>query len=383
MAPLATSDFHYDLPRSFIAQEPTPTRGDSRLLVYHGATGRVEHRRFDEFGEYLREPSLLILNDTKVIPARLFGRKERTSGRVEVFPLRESRRGEWECLLKSSGRVREGSTIVFEGSPMMARVAGRKTSGVWSVHFEGVESVMGEIEKIGHVPLPPYIKRGNPKSQIINPKSSLDPERGLGTRTPAGQIPNPNMDLSRKDKERYQTVYARRPGAVAAPTAGLHFSTELLQALERRGVETVMLTLHVGWGSFRPVEEEYVSDHRLHGEYFEIGPAAAERINRAHGKGRQIVVVGTTAARALETVADEHGRVGARRGWTELFIYPPYKFKIVTNMLTNFHLPRSTLLMLVAALAGREKILELYKIAQREGYRFYSYGDAMLVLNEK
>jgi S-adenosylmethionine:tRNA ribosyltransferase-isomerase len=361
MARLKTSDFHYDLPRAFIAQEPPPTRGASRLLVRHLVTGRVEHRRFSEFGEYLRERSLLILNDTRVIPARLYGRKECTSGRVEVFLLRESRRGEWECLIKPSGRVREGATIVFEGSRMTARVAGRKTPGVWSVHFEGGLSVMDEIEKIGHVPLPPYIKRANPKSQI----------------------PNPNMDLSYKDKERYQTVYARRPGAVAAPTAGLHFSTELLEALEYRGVETVMLTLHVGLGSFRPVEEEYVSDHRLHGEYFEIQPEAAERINRARGEGRQIVVVGTTAARALETVADGHGKVRAQRGWTELFIYPPYKFKIVTQMLTNFHLPCSTLLMLVAALVGREKLLELYEIAQREGYRFYSYGDAMLVLNDE
>ena len=353
MAPLATSDFHYDLPRSFIAQEPTPTRGDSRLLVYHGATGRVEHRRFGDCGEYLRAPSLLILNDTKVIPARLCGRKERTSGRVEVFLLRESRRSEWECLLKPSGRVREGATIAFEGSPMKARLAGRKPSGIWSVRFEGVESVMDEIERVGHVPLPPYIKR------------SWGEGRGAWG----------------VDRERYQTVYARRPGAVAAPTAGLHFSSELLGALERSGVETVMLTLHVGLGSFRPVQEEYVSDHRLHEEYFEIGPDAAERINRARDEERQIVVVGTTAARALETVADDHGKVRARSGWTELFIYPPYRFKIVENLVTNFHLPCSTLLMLVAALVGREKLLELYEISKREGYRFYSYGDAMLILN--
>jgi len=359
MTRLKTSDFRYDLPRAFIAQEPPPTRGASRLLVYHGATGEVEHRRFGEFGEYLRAPSLLILNDTKVIPARLCGRKEHASARVEVFLLRESRQSEWECLLKPSGRVREGATIVFEGSPMTARLAGRKPLGIWSVRFEGVESVMDEIERVGHVPLPPYIKRGNPKSQI----------------------PNPKIDLLCDDRERYQTVYAVRPGAVAAPTAGLHFSNELLGELERSGVETVMLTLHVGLGSFRPVQEEYVSDHRLHEEYFEIGPDAAERINRARDEERQIVVVGTTAARALETVADDHGKVRARSGWTELFIYPPYRFKIVENLLTNFHLPCSTLLMLVAALVGREKLLELYEISKRERYRFYSYGDAMLVLN--
>ncbi len=400
MTPLTTSDFHYDLPRSFIAQEPSPARGDSRLLVYDRATGRVEHRRFHEFGEYLRDSSLLVLNDTKVIPARLFGKKERTSGRVEVFLLKELRHNEWECLLKPSGRVREGSAVVFEGSPMIARLAGRKTGGAWSVLFEGIESVMDEIGRIGHVPLPPYIKRENPLPSSRREgfrqagESSPGPERGLGTSIPEGQIPcirpaerdsvrqaNSDMCSSNGDKERYQTVYARNPGAVAAPTAGLHFSSELLASLERRGVEIVMLTLHVGWGSFRPVQEEYVSDHRLHGEYFEIGLGAAEKINRARGMGRQIVAVGTTAARALETAADERGIVGARSGWTELFIYPPYRFKIVENLLTNFHLPRSTLLMLVAALTGREKLLDLYEISKRERYRFYSYGDAMLILN--
>jgi S-adenosylmethionine:tRNA ribosyltransferase-isomerase len=380
MTRLKTSDFLYDLPRAFIAQEPAPTRGASRLLVYHVGTGRVEHRKFADIGEYLCAPSLLVLNDTKVIPARLYGRKEHTSGRVELFLLKEARRGEWECLLKPSGRTRKGATIVFEGSTMIARVGERKTPDTWSIRFEGVMSVMDEIERIGHVPLPPYIKRGNIRSRILNRKS---PDCVPTSGTPSGgQIPDPNGNLSYMDRERYQTVYARRPGAVAAPTAGLHFSNGLLEALERRGVQTVMMTLHVGLGSFRPVREEYISDHHLHEEYFEIGPDAAEAVNRARDEGRRIVVVGTTAARALETAADDHGRVRARGGWTGLFIYPPYRFRIIKNLLTNFHLPCSTLLMLVAALVGREKLLELYEIAKRERYRFYSYGDAMLVLNQ-
>ena len=382
MTRLKTSDFDYDLPRSLIAQEPAPKREESRLLVYRRATGGVEHTVFGKLGDYLCERSLLVLNDTKVIPARLYGRKERTGGGVELLLVRESGRNEWECLLKPSGRVRDGEVIVFEESPMTARVAGRKTSGIWSVNFDGVASAPEEVEKIGCMPLPPYIKRSNPKSLPVGKQAKSQ----IPWENPKSQIPNPNnniVDLSYKDKERYQTVYARRAWAGAAQTACLHFSKALLQSLERSGVEISMLTLHVGLGSFRPVTEECVSDHRLHGEYYEIGPVAAETINRARRERRQIVVVGTTAARALETAADEHGEVQARSGWTEMFIYPPYEFKIVTNMLTNFHLPRSTLLMLIAALVGREKILELYELARREGYRFYSYGDAMLILNDK
>jgi S-adenosylmethionine:tRNA ribosyltransferase-isomerase len=365
MTRLKTSDFYYDLPRSCIAQEPALTREESRLLVYRQATGSVEHSVFGKLGDYLNERALLVLNDTKVIPARLYGRKEPTGGGVELFLVRESRGNEWECLLKPARRMREGTVVVFEGSAMTARVAGKKASGVWLVSFNGVTNILEEIEKIGHVPLPPYIKR----SSGVGREARL--RQGF-----VGQAWG-------IDKERYQTVYARRPGAVAAPTAGLHFSEELLRSLERRGVETAMLTLHVGLGTFRPVEEEYVSNHRLHGEYYEIGEASAETINRAASEGRRVVVVGTTAARALESAADERGEVLARSGWTELFIYPPYEFKVVSNMLTNFHLPCSSLLMLIAALVGREKILELYEIARREGYRFYSYGDAMLVLNDR
>lgn len=355
MTRLKPSDFDYDLPRSLIAQEPALKREGSRLLVYRRATGDVEHAVFGRLGDYLAERSLLVLNDTKVIPARLYGRKERTGGGVELLMLKETGRNEWECLLKPSGRVRDGEVIVFNGSAMTARVAGRKASGIRSVNFDGVASALDEVEKIGWMPIPPYIKR---------PWSAGREVRGM-------------------DRERYQTVYARQPGAVAAPTAGLHFSEGLLQSLKQRGVDTAMLTLHVGLGTFRPVAEEYVSDHRLHEEYYEIGAGAAEAINRARREGRRIVVVGTTAARALEAAADEQGEVRPGSGWTGLFIYPPYEFKIVSNMLTNFHLPRSTLLMLIAALVGREKVLDLYEIAKREGYRFYSYGDAMLVLNSK
>jgi len=351
---LRTSDFSFDLPRTLIAQEPVPVREDSRILVYHRKSGLVEHARFRDIGAFLGVASLLVLNDTKVIPARLIGKKKATGGKVEVFLLRALNDREWECLLKPSGRVREGEVVIFEGSRMVARVGKRASSSTRSVGFEGAEDVSAEVDSIGYMPLPPYIKR--------TPDASC---------------------FTHIDRERYQTVYAARPGAVAAPTAGLHFSRDLLAKLRKNGIEAVSLTLNVGLGTFQPVKEEYVANHRIHSEYFEIGESSAERINRARRDGMKIVIVGTTTARALETVADEGGDVRSHSGWTELFICPPYRFKVVDNLLTNFHLPRSSLLMLVAALVGREKILDLYALAVREGYRFYSYGDAMLLLNDK
>lgn len=353
MPALRTSDFHFDLPRALIAQEPSPEREDARLLVCRMRSGTVAHLRFGEIGDFLPPRSLLVLNDTRVIPARLVGKREATGGRVEVLLLREMRENEWECLLKPSGRLREGETVVFEGSRMTARAGGRVSRSTRAAVLGGVDDVRAEIDAIGHVPLPPYIKRPRQASRF-----------------------------TRLDRERYQTVYAKQPGAAAAPTAGLHFSRGLLASLRAKGVETVTLTLNVGLGTFQPVVEEFVPDHRLHEEYFEIADGAAERINLARREGRRVVVVGTTAARALETVADEQGAVRPGSGWTDLFIYPPYRFKAVTNLLTNFHLPCSSLLMLVAALAGRERILDLYRIAVREGYRFYSYGDAMLLLGD-
>jgi S-adenosylmethionine:tRNA ribosyltransferase-isomerase len=352
MTRLKTSDFHYRLPSFLVAQEPLQRRETSRLFVYHANEDRVEHRRFADIGDYCNGPALLVLNDTKVIPARLVGRKKTTGGRVEILLVTETGGGIWECLCKPAARLREGTEVVFPGSLLRAQVVEKGRYGTHGVLFGGVKDFWSELHKIGRVPLPPYIKR-NAESRVSDVEA---------------------------DRERYQTVYARRSGAVAAPTAGLHFSDELLRTLERKGMEIVYLTLHVGPGTFLPVKREFVADHRLHSEYFEITHEAAERINEAERHGRQVVVVGTTAARALESVADKRGRVMAKEGWTELFIYPPYRFKLVRNLLTNFHLPCSTLLMLVAALVGREKILELYEIAKEEGYRFYSYGDAMLIL---
>jgi len=283
----------------------------------------------------------------------LFGRKKATGGRVEVFLLREISPGEWECMLRPSGRVREGESLVFEGSRMTAEVRRGERGAQPSVRFSGAGDVMAEADRVGRMPLPPYIKRllDDPRSRLV-------------------------------DRERYQTVYAAQPGAVAAPTAGLHFSRRLLNDLQEHRIETAFLTLRVGLGTFQPVRRENLEENKLHAEYFEIGEAAAEKINLARRDGRRVVAVGTTTARALESAADEKGAIRPRRGWTDIFIYPPYRFKAVDNLLTNFHLPRSSLIMLVAALLGREKILDLYGIAIREGYRFYSYGDAMLILDE-
>lgn len=355
MTRLRTADFDYDLPAEFIAQKPAPRREDSRLLVCRVDRGSVSHDIFSRIGDHLGAGALLVLNDTEVIPARLIGRKPGTGGKAEVLLVRERGGGEWECLLKPAARLPKGTGIAFDGSPLIARVGERIPGGTFTVRFEGAADFWEEIYRIGLVPLPPYIRR-NPASRIPHPKDS-------------------------EDRERYQTVYARRRGAVAAPTAGLHFSTDLLKRLAARGIETASLTLHVGPGTFRPVSEEFVAEHRMHPEWYEIGEEAASKINRARREGRPVVAVGTTAARALESAAGEGGTVRAGSAWTEIFIRPPYRFRVVENLLTNFHLPRSTLLMLIAALAGRERVLELYEAAKREGYRFYSYGDAMLILN--
>ncbi len=352
MTRLRISDFEYPLDPSFIAQEPSPRREAARLMVCRGGADGVVHTAFNRIGDHLEDGALLVLNDTKVFPARLAGRKAGTGGRVEVLLLRDRGGGEWECLLKPGRRLAKGAEIEFEGSPLVGRVGDRVRGGTFAVGFRGTEEIEREIDRIGRVPLPPYIRR-----------------------PPAGSRCAPC-----DDRERYQTVYARRRGAVAAPTAGLHFSAELLERLAARGIATTALTLHVGPGTFLPVREEYVDDHRMHPEWYEIREETAARIARARGEGRRLVAVGTTVARALEAAADEGGAVRPGAGWTDIFIRPPYRFKVVQNLLTNFHLPGSTLLMLVAALAGRETVLGLYETAKRERYRFYSYGDAMLVL---
>jgi len=336
------SDYDYDLPPDRIAQRPAERRDASRLLVLDRAADAVIHRSFGDVREYLRSGDLLVLNDTRVIPARLRGERF-TGGKVEALLVREAEPGKWEILLKAGGRPRQGEVIDFAGGRLRLRLLRRTATG-WLASVPRGTDVPAVLHECGETPLPLYIR----------------PAEGEDT----------------YHRERYQTVYARENGAVAAPTAGLHFTPELLEALRRDGVRTTTITLHVGPGTFLPVRTEDIRCHRMHAEFFRISHEAAEEINRARAAGR-IVSVGTTCCRVLESQGD---KAEAREGWTDLFIHPPFRFGYTDALLTNFHLPRSTLLMLVAAFAGRERILSAYREAVREGYRFYSYGDAMLIL---
>jgi len=346
---LKVADFDYELPRHLIAQHPLPERDLSRLMVLHRASRRIEHRRFRDLPDYLQPGDLLVLNDTRVIPARLVGTRA-TGGRVELLLIRPHGDA-WRAMVKCRGRLVPGEQLSLEGGALACRFLERLPGGEAVVAFDlEPDALMAKLDQVGRAPLPPYIKR--PKDH--------DPE------APA-------------DKERYQTVYARRPGAVAAPTAGLHFTERLLAALEAKGVERTTVTLHVGPGTFKPVRVERVEDHEMHAEWFEFPEAAARAIARARNRGGKIVAVGTTSTRVLEAAARE-GHLSPRAGWTDLFIYPGFEFRLTDALVTNFHLPRSTLLMLVSAFAGREFILEAYEEAKRLGYRFYSYGDAMLIL---
>lgn len=338
------SDFDYTLPESAIAQTPVEPRDAARLLVLDRRTGALEHRIFRDLPEYLVPSDVLVINDSRVMPARLLGEKEGTGGSVELLLLERRSLDTWEALVRPGRRVRPGARLVFGGGLLKARVLDVTPSGGRLVAFE-YEGVFEDIlRRLGQMPLPPYIKE----------------------------------KLS--DPERYQTVYAREEGSKAAPTAGLHFTPELLDRIRAMGVEIVPLTLHVGLGTFRPVTTETVEAHRMHAEYFRIPEESARAINRAKERGGRVVAVGTTVVRTLETAADEGGRVRAGDGWTDIFIYPGYRFKAVDAMVTNFHLPRSTLLMLVCAFAGRERVLAAYRTAIEQGYRFYSFGDAMLIL---
>jgi len=327
---LKVADFDYDLPRELIAQHPLPERDLSRMMVLHRASHQIEHRRFRDLPEYLEPGDLLVLNDTRVIPARLVG----TS-----------------AMLRSRGRLRPGELLSLEGGALVCQFLERLPDGEALVAFDmPTEELLTRLEEVGRAPLPPYIKRPRDRDQ----------------------------DTS-ADKERYQTVYARRPGAVAAPTAGLHFTERLLAALEAKGVRRTTVTLHVGPGTFKPVRTERVENHEMHAEWFEFPEAAARAIEETRRAGGRVVAVGTTSTRVLEAVA-RAGGPSARSGWTDLFIYPGFEFRLTDALVTNFHLPRSTLLMLVAAFAGREFVLEAYEEAKRLRYRFYSYGDAMLIL---
>ena len=349
---LRVADFDYDLPPDRIAQAPARPRDASRLMVLERATGRVAHHRFRDLPGLLRPDDLLALNDTRVIAAQFTARR-RTGARISGCFLRMLDDGRWEVLLSGRGRLREGETLALvdadDGPQADIALESRGEGGVWTVRPPGEVEAMALLEAVGRPPLPPYIRRDR-----------RDP------RTAA-------------DRADYQTVYARADGAVAAPTAGLHFTDRVLAALDERGIERVAVTLHVGLGTFQPVRAERPADHLMHEEVLEISAEAAEAINRARRAGRRVVAVGTTTVRALESAAGPDGTVRAGRQGTRLFIYPPHAFRAVGAMVTNFHLPRSTLLMMVAAFAGRERVLAAYQEAVRQGYRFYSYGDAMLI----
>lgn len=338
---MQAKDFDYALPQDRIAQHPVEPRDHARLMVLHRDSGKLEHRRFYEVVEYLREKDVLVVNETRVFPARLVGKRP-SGGKVELLLVRLVGEGTWEAMARPGRRVRPGERVLFGEGKLVGEVVEMREDGRRVVKFSGDPEA---LRRLGRVPLPPYIRRP----------------------------PTP------EDRERYQTVYARVEGSVAAPTAGLHFTEELLEKLRKKGVEVAPIVLHVGPGTFRPVRGE-ISEHRMEAEYYEVPPRTAHVVNRARERGGRVVAVGTTSVRTLETVVDEGGRVRPGRGWTELFIHPPYRFRAVDVLITNFHLPRSTLLMLVAAFAGRKRVLEAYREAVRLGYRFYSYGDAMLIL---
>ena len=335
------TDFSYELPKELIAQHPAEPRDHARLMLYDKKTGAVEHKHFYDLVDELQAGDVLVFNDTKVIPARLYGKRVPTGGKVEVLLLTPVGEDRWEVLVKPGKKALPGTTIEFPGG-LQAEVLDRTDFGGRVVHFT-YDGVFDDIiDQIGEMPLPPYIHE------------------------------------KMEDPDEYQTVYARERGSAAAPTAGLHFTDELLQKIRDKGVEEVFVTLHVGLGTFRPVEEENIEDHQMHSEFYSITPEAADAINRAKAEGRRIIAVGTTSIRTLES-AGTTGTLKAGSGWTNIFIYPGFTFHIVDALVTNFHLPESTLLMLISALSTREQILHAYDIAVREKYRFFSFGDAMFI----
>lgn len=341
------ADFDYILPKESIAQVPADRRDGSRLMVLDRTSGRLEHKAFPDIVSYLRPGDCLVLNDSKVIPARLFGEKAGTGARIEVLLLQRKEGERWECLVRPGRRLRTGDRILFSRAPRLeAVVAGPGAEGTRYLEFSFDEEFWSVLDRVGRIPLPPYIER----------------------------------DSNTEDRERYQTVYSSKEGSVAAPTAGLHFTPGLLNAIRRKGVAIAFVTLHVGIGTFRPVKTERVEDHRMHFEEYQIPEDAAETIRQARAAGGRIVAIGTTSARTLESAAGEDGQVPAGSGSTGIFIYPGYRFRAVDALVTNFHLPRSTLLMLVSAFYDREAVLAAYRTAVAEGYRFFSYGDAMLLL---
>ncbi|MCF6465912.1 tRNA preQ1(34) S-adenosylmethionine ribosyltransferase-isomerase QueA [Clostridium sp. Cult2] len=340
---MKTEDFYYDLPEELIAQHPIKDRKESKLLLLDKGTGKIEDRIFKDIINYLNPGDCLVLNDTKVIPARLFGGREGKDEKIEFLLLRRIEKDIWETLVRPGKKVKPSNRIVFGNGLLMADVLDIEKDGTRKVKFS-YNGIFEEIlDELGEMPLPPYIKE------------------------------------KLEDKERYQTVYSKYEGSAAAPTAGLHFTKDLLNEIEGKGVNIAYLTLHVGLGTFRPVKVENIEEHHMHSEYYEVSKEAAEMINRAKKSGGRIIAVGTTTTRTLESIASKEGEVLPQKGWTDIFIYPGYDFKIIDGLITNFHLPESTLLMLVSALAGKDNIFMAYRHAIDNRYRFFSFGDAMFI----
>ncbi|WP_132767247.1 tRNA preQ1(34) S-adenosylmethionine ribosyltransferase-isomerase QueA [Tepidibacillus fermentans] len=336
--------FDFDLPEELIAQTPLKNRSDSKLLTLNRRTGEIQHHRFRGIIDFLHKGDTLVLNDTKVLPARLIGQKKETEAKVEVLLLKQLDDNRWETLVKPGKRLRQGHEVVFGDGLLTGVIEDTTEVGgrIIRFHYQGIFNEI--LDQLGQMPLPPYIKE---------------------------QL---------EDKDRYQTVYAKHLGSAAAPTAGLHFTKELLQQIEEKGVQIVYITLHVGLGTFRPVQTENIEEHHMHSEYYQLNEEAAKKLNEAKEEGRRIIAVGTTSVRTLETVVNkETERFEAKDGWTDIFIYPGYEFKAIDAMITNFHLPKSSLVMLVSAFAGRDTIMKAYQEAIDQHYRFFSFGDAMFI----
>ncbi len=340
---MKTSDFYYDLPEELIAQDPLEDRSSSRLLILDKETGKTEHHIFKEIIDYLNPGDCLVINDTKVIPARLIGEKVGTGAKIEVLLLKRKEKDVWETLVKPGKKMKVGAQVSFGGGLLTGEVIDVVEEGnrLIKFHYEGIFEEI--LDQLGEMPLPPYITH---------------------------QL---------KDRNRYNTVYAKNEGSAAAPTAGLHFTPELLDAIQKKGVDIARVTLHVGLGTFRPVKVEDVTEHHMHSEFYQVDEEAAEKINRAKDGAGRVICVGTTSCRTIESAADETGHLKPCSGWTEIFIYPGYKFKMLDCLITNFHLPESTLIMLVSALAGKEHVMAAYEEAVKERYRFFSFGDAMFI----
>lgn len=340
---MKVSDFYFELPEELIAQVPLENRDESRLMIVDKSTGELEHKRFKNIINYLNPGDCLVLNNTRVMPARLIGEKQDTIAKIEFLLLKRIDERRWEALVKPGKRLKEGARVSFGNGELTGIVQEIKENGNRIVEFEYEGIFETVLDKLGQMPLPPYIKE------------------------------------KLEDKERYQTVYSKTVGSAAAPTAGLHFTNKLLEDIKAKGVNVVFLTLHVGLGTFRPVKVEKIEEHDMHSEYYELSSEGAQIINRTKESGGRVIAVGTTSCRTLETIGNEQGLVKEQNGWTDIFIYPGYKFKIVDALITNFHLPESTLIMLVSALAGRDNIIRAYKEAVDESYRFFSFGDAMFL----